>query len=172
MIFSLLIPFVLVILAANHLRQVFSSPLSKIPGPWYAKFTSAVLVWHAFKAHRTSYIHEMHKKYGPAVRVGPTEVAFASAGAVKEIYCSGGSGYDKEEFYDLFKIYGRRTMFTTLNKEDHAKRKRIIADRYANTNIVRQPSIDGIVERAANFVKLCTGSVGGSLDVFVCILVF
>ena len=172
MISSLLIPVILGLLAANYLRQVFSSPLNKIPGPWYAKFTSAVLVWNAFKGHRTSYIHEMHKKYGPAVRIGPAEVAFATASAVKEIYCSGGSGYDKEEFYDLFRIYGRRTMFTTLNKEDHAKRKRIIADRYANTNIVRQPSIDGIAERAAKFVKLCAGSVGGSLDVFVRLLVF
>jgi hypothetical protein len=27
---------------------------------------------------------------------------------VKEIYCAGGSGYDKTEFYELFKVYGRR----------------------------------------------------------------
>ncbi|KAK3995982.1 putative sterigmatocystin biosynthesis P450 monooxygenase [Cladorrhinum sp. PSN332] len=162
-----LIPIALFILLANYLRQVLSSPLNKIPGPWYAKFTSAVLAWHWFKTQRTGYIHELHKKYGPAVRVAPNEVAFASASAVKEIYCSGGSGYDKEEFYDLFKVYGRRTMFTTLNKDDHARRKRIIADRYANTNVVRQGSLDGVTERANKFVGLCKGSVGGSLDIFV-----
>lgn len=27
---------------------------------------------------------------------------------MKEIYCSGGSGFDKSGWYDLFKIYGRR----------------------------------------------------------------
>jgi hypothetical protein len=35
-------------------------------------------------------------------------VSFTSWEALKEIYCSGGSGFDKTEFYDLFQIYGRR----------------------------------------------------------------
>ncbi|KAK4231524.1 putative sterigmatocystin biosynthesis P450 monooxygenase [Podospora fimiseda] len=167
MISPLLIPIVIIIFLANYLRKVYSSPLNKIPGPWHSKFTPTILAWHWFKTQRTSYIHKLHQKYGPVVRVAPNEVAFASAAAVKEIYCSGGSGYDKEEFYDLFKVYGRRTMFTTLNKDDHAKRKRIIADRYANTNVVRQPSLDGINERATKFVDLCKRSVGGTLDIFV-----
>jgi len=107
-----------VFLIANFLRQALSSPLNRLPGPWFAKFTSLVLKWHEFRAQRTRYVHSLHLQFGPAVRIAPNEAAFASAAAVKEIYCSGGSGYDKTEFYDLFKVYGRRTMFTTLNKED------------------------------------------------------
>ncbi|KAK3302198.1 cytochrome P450 [Chaetomium strumarium] len=165
MLSSLLIPVSLILLAVSILRQAIVSPLNKLPGPWYARFTSLVLKWHEFRANRTRFIHELHLQYGPAVRVGPSEVAFASAAAVKEIYCSGGSGYDKTEFYDLFKVYGRRTMFTTLNKDD--VRHRTLADRYANTNIVRPQSLDGITERAANFVTRCFESVGGSLDLYV-----
>ncbi|KAG7290626.1 hypothetical protein NEMBOFW57_000629 [Staphylotrichum longicolle] len=158
MLSPLLILLSLVLLTAHTLRRTLTSPLNKIPGPWHAKFTSLVLKWHEFRTNRTRYIHDLHLKYGPAVRIAPHEVVFASAAAVKEIYCSGGSGYDKTEFYDMFKVYGRRTMFTTLNKDDHAKRKRILADRYANTNIVRPPSLDGIAERASNFVKRCLHS--------------
>ncbi|GAB1320456.1 hypothetical protein MFIFM68171_10666 [Madurella fahalii] len=165
----LLISLLLALIVAHTLRQSLSSPLNEIPGPWYAKFTTLILKWHEFRAERTRYIHRLHLEYGPAVRVAPDEVAFASAGAVKEIYCSGGSGYDKTDFYDLFRVYGRRTMFTTLNKDDHAKRKRILADRYANTNIVRPQSLDGIAGRAANFVKRCFESVGGSLDLYICL---
>ncbi|KAK4190043.1 putative sterigmatocystin biosynthesis P450 monooxygenase [Podospora australis] len=167
MISLLLAYLTLAILVSRSLCQSLPSPLNTIPGPWYAKYTSLVLKWHEFKAKRTVYIHGLHLKYGPAVRIAPNEVAFASAEAVKEIYCSGGSGYDKTEFYDLFKVYGRRTMFTTLNKEDHAKRKRILADRYANTNVVRQPSLQGIAERAANFVKLCSGDGNKGLDLYI-----
>lgn len=117
--FSLTIFFLLgLLLLGDALRRTLSSPLNKIPGPWYAKFTSVVLKWHEFQARRTTYVHALHLRYGPAVRIAPNEVAFASAAAVKEIYCSGGSGYDKTEFYDLFRVYGRRTMFTTLNKEN------------------------------------------------------
>jgi len=84
------------------------SPLSKVPGPRLSLYTSWILKWHELHANRTRYIHRLHQRYGPAVRIAPNEVAFASLEAVKEIYCSGGSGYDKTEFYDLFRVYGRR----------------------------------------------------------------
>lgn len=140
MLSPILIGVSLVLVAVHILWQTLSSPLNKIPGPWYTKFTSLVLKWHEFRANRTRYIHHLHLTYGPDVRIAPDEVAFASAAAVKEIYSSGGSGYDKTEFYDLFKVYKRRygiplslrvyvkgiaadmtkyrTMFTTLNKDD------------------------------------------------------
>lgn len=42
-----------------------------------------------------------------------------------------------------------------------------MADRYANSNVVRQPSLSGIAERANHFVKLCADAIGGSLDLYV-----
>jgi hypothetical protein len=91
-----------------HLARLLSSPLRKLPGPRTTAFTGFVLKWQALRANRTRYIHGLHRRYGPVVRIAPGEVSFTSWAAVKEIYCSGGSGYDKTEFYDLFKIYGRR----------------------------------------------------------------
>lgn len=85
-----------------------SSPLRKLPGPGLSLFTSAVLKWHELRGNRTRYIHALHLKHGPVVRIAPDEVALASPAAVKDVYCSGGSGYDKTEFYDLFRVYGRR----------------------------------------------------------------
>lgn len=49
----------------------------------------------------------------------------------------------------------------------HAKRRRVIADRYANSNVMRPDSMSGIRERAARFVARCEASVGQSLDIFV-----
>lgn len=92
------------LLFAIHLIRRLTSPLSKIPGPTVSKFTSLVLKWKEIKALRTVYIHQLHQQYGPVVRIAPNEVSFTSWEALKEIYCSGGSGYDKTEFYDLFKI--------------------------------------------------------------------
>lgn len=85
-----------------------SSPLRRLPGPTTSLFTSWVLKWHEFHANRTRYVHQLHETYGPIVRIGPNEVSFASSEGVKEIYSSGGSGYDKTEFYNLFQVYGRR----------------------------------------------------------------
>ncbi|KAL0930806.1 GTP-binding protein [Colletotrichum truncatum] len=155
------------VLLVVYLTRCVSSPLWKLPGPRTSAFTSFILKWHELHANRTHYIHQLHEKYGPVVRIAPNEVSFTSYEAVKEIYCSGGSGYDKTEFYDLFRVYGRRTMFTTLNKEDHAKRKRIIADRYANSNVLRPAPLRGIQERSLNFIRRCEASVGESHDIFM-----
>ncbi|KAI0166095.1 cytochrome P450 [Xylariaceae sp. FL1272] len=146
--------------------QCNSSELRAIPGPRITLFTSWILKYHEFHARRTAYIHNLHLRYGPVVRVGPNEVSFASLQGIKEIYGSGGSGYDKTEFYDLFRVYGRRTMFTTLNKEDHAKRKRILADRYANSNIMKPDSVKGILARSQRLVETCSQASGNSMDFF------
>jgi hypothetical protein len=42
------------------------------------------------------------------VLVAPTEVSFASGDAIRDIYGSGGSGFDKTDFYDLFTVFSRR----------------------------------------------------------------
>lgn len=153
-------------LAAFLFRRL-TSPLWKLPGPTVSAFTSLQLKLHELRANRTVYVHQLHLQYGPVVRIAPNEVSFTSWAAVKEIYCSGGSGYDKTEFYDLFRIYGRRTMFTTLNKADHAKRKRILADRYANTNVMRSSSYEGIKERSRRFVQRCSNTGAHAHDIFM-----
>ncbi|KAI1102249.1 cytochrome P450 3A13 [Jackrogersella minutella] len=147
--------------------RCLTSPLRSLPGPRFTLFSSWVLKYHELHAHRTSYVHSLHQRYGPVVRISPNEVSFASLEGIKEIYGSGGSGYDKTEFYNLFTIYGRRTMFSTLNKEYHAKRKRVLADRYANTNIMKSSSLDGIRERSTRFLERCSKSVGGNFDIFI-----
>lgn len=170
--------FSFVILLVISLARTLRTPLSSLPGPWYSLFTSLPLKWAEFHTTRTPYIHKLHLRYGPVVRIAPNEVSFTSAAAVKEIYCSGGSGYDKTEFYNLFTVYGRRTMFSTLDKDAHALRKRMLADRYANSNVTRGESISGIEERSQRFMGRVRGSrvaapgpapapAAGELDIYV-----
>ena len=59
-------------------------------------------MYYEFNGRRRPFIHDLHMKCGPIVRVAPDEVSFATREAVKEIYTSGGSGYDKSSFYSLF----------------------------------------------------------------------
>ncbi|KAI2637304.1 cytochrome P450 3A13 [Xylaria nigripes] len=153
-------------LVGRYIWTCVSSPLRILPGPKISLITSLVLKSYEFRALRTKYIHRLHLQYGPVVRIAPNEVSFASVEGIKEIYGSGGSGYDKTEFYDLFKVYGRRPMFTLLNQEDHSKRKRILADRYANTNIMKPQSLEGIAERSRRFLERCSQAASQSVDLF------
>lgn len=108
----------LALIAAVWLLYTFTNALlvyrTKVPGPWYTNFTSLVLKYHEFSRHRRLWIHSLHQHYGPVVRLAPGEVSFTNLEGVKEIYQSGGSGFDKTEFYDLFKQYGHRCVMGYL----------------------------------------------------------
>lgn len=95
-----------VLILAVFLFRRLSSPLAKVPGPWYTNVTSLFLKYHELTSHRRVFVHQLHQTYGPAVRLSPNEISFTSLEAVKEIYASAGSGYDKTEYYDLFRQYG------------------------------------------------------------------
>ncbi|OLN93231.1 putative sterigmatocystin biosynthesis P450 monooxygenase STCB-like protein 8 [Colletotrichum chlorophyti] len=168
-----------------YLVRCFLSPLWNVPGPTLSRVTSLVLRWNEFNANRTAYIHSLHLKYGAVVRIAPNEVSFTSYEALKEIYGSLGSGYDKHRFYNLFRVFQRkyekfkmrstlatyltpslRTMFSTLEKAEHAKRKRIIADRYANSNVMKPLVLSGIEKRAQVFAGQCGNASKSSVDVY------
>jgi len=68
------------------LYRLFLHPLSRVPGPRLAAISN---VWHAYYARNGRMLElgkTLHKKYGPAVRVGPNEVWFDSVEAFKAIY--------------------------------------------------------------------------------------
>ncbi|KAL2417549.1 hypothetical protein ABEF91_007069 [Exophiala dermatitidis] len=140
---------------------------TQVPGPWYSNVTSLVQKYYEFTRRRRLWIHHLHKVYGPVVRLNPNEVSFANLDGMKEIYQSGGSGYDKASFYDLFMQYNCRTMFSMLKRNDHARRKKIFAERYSMTNVLRPDVLDGIQVRAAKVLQKIKSSTDGCLDVYV-----
>ena len=87
--------------------RLWLSPLARLPGPTICALTRLPLMYHEFNGNRRKFIHALHLKYGPVVRVAPDEVSFATREAAKEIYTSGGSGYDKSSFYNLFSNFDR-----------------------------------------------------------------
>ncbi len=94
-----------VALLSIALYRLFLAPLARIPGPALSALTRLPLILREFTGRRSAWIHDLHVKYGPVVRVAPDEVSFATREAAKEIYTSGGSGYDKTSFYKLFEHF-------------------------------------------------------------------
>jgi hypothetical protein len=50
---------------------------------------------------------------------------------------------------------------------EHSQRKRILADRYANSNVMRPETIEGLRGRAKRFLENCLKECGGDADVYV-----
>jgi hypothetical protein len=96
----------LVIAAVNEfiIYPFFTSPLANVPGPKINAMTKWYMVYIDFTKKRTLYIHSLHLKYGPVVRLGPKELAFTGEEPMKTIYGAGTTFY-KPAFYNLFIVY-------------------------------------------------------------------
>ena len=107
-IFTTLLLILPVALLLPLLLSYCFSPLRHIPGPTTTLLSPFPLIYQEFTRNRRAYIHSLHKAYGPVVRLSPNEVSFTSVSALREIYTSEGAGWDKTEFYDLFRQFGER----------------------------------------------------------------
>jgi cytochrome P450 len=134
-------------------RPLFLSPLSKIPGPKLFALTKWRLALEDWRAVRTRSIDQLHRKYGPVVRVGPNEVHFNSTSALRTIY-GAGSGWERTEFYRMFDVYNRQNLFTFASPKDHADRKKLLAHAYAKSSLIRGPVAESIEARIREFLDL------------------
>ncbi|KAI9902471.1 hypothetical protein N3K66_001823 [Trichothecium roseum] len=90
-----LLGFTLVNVALNVVR----SPLRGYPGPWYTCFTHYVLKLKTLTGQRMYYVNDLHKRYGPLVRIAPNQLASCSPDDFETIHRVG-SGFNKTQWYE------------------------------------------------------------------------
>ncbi|KAH8911608.1 cytochrome P450 [Coniochaeta sp. PMI_546] len=106
------------------LYKRYASPLRKYPGPFLASFSR---LWKVIStaSGRTHLEHiELHRKYGPVVRIAPNEVSIASPEAARMLL-SAGKGFHKTDFYGVFPPPENPDIFTETREDVHAQKKRV-----------------------------------------------
>lgn len=73
------------------------SPLSAIPGPWYAAISELWLTSHVLRLQQCKTIENLFQKYGPVVRVGPNKIAFRDVSSMRNVYSV--HKFDKSTYY-------------------------------------------------------------------------
>ncbi|KAI0007687.1 cytochrome P450 [Xylariaceae sp. FL0662B] len=107
------------------LIKEFSSPLSKIPGPWYSRWTTLVSRYYRLKGRLPAYVHSLHQQYGPIVRISPHEVDVANPAAAQKIH-QVNKEYRKSSFYaDLVPTV--TSVFSTIDVEIHRRHRRLLS---------------------------------------------
>ena len=131
---------VLAYLVATYTR------LSHVPGPFLAAFTNIVrLRW--VLTRKAQYIHiDLHRKYGPLVRIGPNTVSVGDPAEIQQIYGLTGS-YVKSDFYPVLQPHAQGAampgLFNTQDENLHRIMKRPIAGIYSMSNLVSfEPYVD------------------------------
>ncbi|KAI2628740.1 cytochrome P450 [Hypoxylon sp. NC1633] len=159
--------------------RLYLHPLAKVPGPRLAAITSLWYVYHVKKSRMLVFNRELHKKYGPAVRITPNEVSFDSKEAFQAIYT--GSHYiQKGEFYYAFsnnpgridwrfrRHLGDAFSFNgELNIQRYRSHRKNIGTTYAASSLKKYDArLDEVMDRFVAKLKTREGDI---LDVTDCV---
>lgn len=71
------------------LAQYVLNPLRNIPGPFLARFTRFWYFYEIYKGSFEATNIELHRKFGPIVRIAPSEYSIDDVEAAKTIYGHG-----------------------------------------------------------------------------------
>lgn len=90
--------------------SIFFHPLRNVPGPFAAKLTELWRTRKYFQGNWHNDILDLHRKYGPVVRIAPNEVAFVDKEALIKVY-GHSTGTKKVGFFELSATFVRLTPF-------------------------------------------------------------
>ncbi|RAK80786.1 cytochrome P450 [Aspergillus fijiensis CBS 313.89] len=113
-------------LLVHFFYRGLTSPLAHIPGPRSSRWTSAVFAYYCVRGEVAQYVHSLHRKYGPVVRVTPTEVDICDTSAVKQIHKTG-SAFLKSQWYVDLTPRERQSTFSTVDPKFHAAHRRLLS---------------------------------------------
>ncbi|KAF4335359.1 benzoate 4-monooxygenase cytochrome P450 [Fusarium beomiforme] len=139
------------------------NPISRLPGTKLSCWTDIVLKYHWLRGTRAHYVHSLHQRYGPIVRVGPNEVDISDMTAVKEIHRVK-NGYLKAPFYQNL-VPGTTNLFNALDVEFHRRHRRLLSSPLSESSLKSvEPTVDSYVKKAIVSMKHETDK-RGSTDV-------
>lgn len=144
--------------------QAFQSNIAKVPGPWYSLLTHWRLKASVLGGRRLHYIHDLHQKYGPIVRISPDEIAIADAQAFKIIH----NGFPKSDWYIGQTTVPIKAVFNMSDNKEHAARRRLLAKGFTKSNLVRdwESTVLAYVRLSVReMIKEAKQSPTGSVDV-------
>ncbi|KAH8828626.1 cytochrome P450 [Flagelloscypha sp. PMI_526] len=133
---------------AIHILGYFYDPynLRKYPGPFFARFSYFWLASVARQGKRSEVVHSLHNKYGPVVRISPTQISLADPSALPIVYAHG-NGSLKSDFYDAF-VSIRTGIFNTRNRNEHTRKRKLISHVFSSKNVLQfEPHILNYVHR-------------------------
>ncbi|KIV94857.1 hypothetical protein PV10_02581 [Exophiala mesophila] len=147
------------------LKRLFFSPLRNVPGPVYAKVTHLWLKKQVLSGRRLHYIHDLHKKYGPIVQIGPNEIDVSDPQMFKDVHRIGG-GFLKDPWYQSFRQGDFHDVFSMIDPKEHAERRRLFAPLWTNSALHKnwEPAVIEKVKLAVANIR--RDALTGEADVF------
>ena len=140
-ILTYLPPLLLVLIITRLIYNKFRPGLLSIPGPPLAAYTSLWKLYDVWKgsAHLTAI--ELHRKYGPLVRIGPNHVSVADYREISNIYSLKGK-FTKTAFYHIQSIIWQKApqknLFSARDEAFHRDQKRAAGNAFSLGSLLQK----------------------------------
>jgi cytochrome P450 len=130
--------------------RLFLHPLAKFPGPKLAAITRYYEAYYDIiqNGQYTFKIVEMHKEYGPIIRISPYELHIIDPTFFEKLYCHDGVWHKYAWAYDAFSAYG--ATICSASHQLHKSRRRPLNAFFSNARV---GSRQELIQR--NVCKLC-----------------
>lgn len=114
-------------------------PLAKYSGPLLWRISIWPTVWACASGRRHLMLLDIHKKYGPVVRIGPNMLSFNTNTSVRTIYGPRHANLVKSEFHlTLDATISSPSVFALIDKDKHAFRRRVISYAFTESAMKEQ----------------------------------
>lgn len=141
---SLFTPVLLFVSYVIYLR--FFSPLSSIPGPFFASVSRLWLLKHSWDGDMHRTMITLHAKHGNLVRTAPDEVSISDLNAIKKIY-GAGTKFRKSDWYSVWQGRRKFDLFPERDERIHASQRRLVSGIYAMNSLAQyQGKVDEAIE--------------------------
>jgi hypothetical protein len=179
----ILIAIPILLLGLHLLSNHYTKTLHRIPGPFLASTTNLWRLLHVRAGHFHLTQIDLHKRYGPVVRLGPNVLSIADPQAIKTIYAirksrDDGGGFVKSEFYPVQQQFANgarlETLFTTTDPVFHGRLRRAVGNAYALSSLLAfEPLVDSTIlaflgQLEKRFVRRPAGDDGKEGEEGVC----
>ncbi|KAH8594380.1 cytochrome P450 [Bisporella sp. PMI_857] len=137
---------ILLYFLAYIVYQHFFSPLRNIPGPTLGRFSIFWQLWHLHKRDYHFSVQDVHREYGPCVRLSHYEVSVSDPEAVRVILLR---PLRKHTWYKIFAMPDSswHNMMAELDPQKFGVMAKKVSGGYTSTNILRSElEIDHAIE--------------------------
>lgn len=138
--------------------RLFLSPISCIPGPKLAALTYFYEFYYdtVCKGRYLWKIQELHKQYGPIVRINPREVHINDINFYDQIYASG-TQHPRNKI--RFMATHDESMFDTYDADMHRYRRAAMSVSFSKSSIrALEPVIRGTIEQLCTRMRTLIGT--------------
>ncbi|KAH9205912.1 cytochrome P450 [Leptodontidium sp. 2 PMI_412] len=161
-----------VVFIAQTIYSVYFGPLSKFPGP---KLAAATLCYEFYydvvlKGQYTFKIKDLHKEYGPIIRISPYELHVDDPDYYEELYSSHKPRNRYAFFVAQFGLPG--STFSTVDYKFHRGRRAAISPFFSKQNINKlEPMMSHMVEKLCGRIDQCrkAGVIMEMQSVYMCL---